>query len=69
MKDKLGGMISLLRTQVGLAPIPGDTSGSEANPCAAACDTVSFSLGPMNSAIFYPIHICLAIVLRKPHRG
>ena len=39
MKDKLGGMISLLRTQVGLAPTPGDTSGSEADPCAAACDT------------------------------
>ena len=27
MKDKLGGMISLLRTQVGLAPIPGEESG------------------------------------------
>ena len=39
MNIPLEGIINLLKVQVGLAPTPGDTSGSEADPCAAACDT------------------------------
>jgi murein DD-endopeptidase MepM/ murein hydrolase activator NlpD len=38
-KDQFSGIVNLLRTQVGLAPLPGETTGSEADPCAAACDT------------------------------
>ena len=38
MKDSLSGILNLLRAQVGLAPIPGDATGTEADPCAAACD-------------------------------
>ena len=39
MNIPLEGIINLLKVQVGLIPKPGDTSGSEADPCAAACDT------------------------------
>jgi len=42
MKDPLSGILNLLRTQVGLAPLPGDTAGSEADACAAACDIGGF---------------------------
>jgi len=41
MKDPLSGILNLLRDQVGLAPVPGDATGTEADPCAAACDTGS----------------------------
>lgn len=43
MSMPLGGIINLLKIQVGLIPKPGDPSGSEADPCAAACDTGSGS--------------------------
>lgn len=43
MSMPLGGIINLLKIQVGLIPKPGDSSGSEADPCAAACDTGSGS--------------------------
>jgi len=39
MKEQLSSIVNLLRIQVGLAPVPGDPSNSEADPCAAACDT------------------------------
>lgn len=39
MNGSFGAIVSLLRTQVGLAPMPGDASQSEGDPCAAACDT------------------------------
>ena len=39
MKEQISGIVNLLRSQVGLTPIPGDPSNSEADPCAAACDT------------------------------
>ena len=39
MKEQISGIVNLLRVQVGLAPVPGDPSNSEADPCAAACDT------------------------------
>jgi murein DD-endopeptidase MepM/ murein hydrolase activator NlpD len=41
MKDPLSGILNLLRVQVGLTPVPGDATGTEADPCAAACDTGS----------------------------
>jgi murein DD-endopeptidase MepM/ murein hydrolase activator NlpD len=39
LKDPLSGILNLLRVQVGLAPRPGSAAESEADPCAAACDT------------------------------
>jgi len=39
MKEQISGIVNLLRVQVGLAPVPGDPSNSEADPCATACDT------------------------------
>lgn len=39
MSNTFGSIVGLLRTQVGLAPMPGDTSQSEGDPCATACDT------------------------------
>ena len=39
IKQQVSGIVNLLRVQVGLAPVPGDPSNSEADPCAAACDT------------------------------
>ena len=39
MSDPFGAIVGLLRSQVGLAPLPGYTTQSEGNVCAAACDT------------------------------
>ena len=39
MKNPLDTIVNLLKHQIGLAPLPGNRSGSEADPCAAACDT------------------------------
>jgi len=39
MSGSFGAIVGLLRTQVGLAPMPGDTTQSEGDACAAACDT------------------------------
>jgi len=39
MSDPFGAIVGLLRSQVGLAPMPGDASGSDGDACRAACDT------------------------------
>lgn len=36
-------IVNLLRSQIGLAPLPGDPVESKGDPCAAACDTGSGS--------------------------
>ena len=45
LKDKLSEIQNLLRSQVGLYPLPGPATGTESDPCAAACETTSGASG------------------------
>ena len=45
LKDKLSEIQNLLRIQVGLAPLPGPATGTESDPCAAACETTPGASG------------------------
>ena len=51
MSSTFGSIVGLLRTQVGLAPLPGDTEGSASDPCAAACDTGAGAMAVSGDAV------------------